>query len=57
MCSLRSEKLLPTWSAQFVTNRTDLPFGSIFILSINDVMFIIASIVIEGKRFMSIDRR
>lgn len=49
-----SEELLPACS---VNNRTDLHSGSVFILSINDVLFITAAIIREGRRFMSTHRK
>lgn len=49
-----SEELLPACS---VNNRTDLHSGSVFILSINDVLFIIAPIIREGRRFMSTHKK
>lgn len=49
-----SEELLP---ACFVNSRTDLHSGSVFILSINDAMFIIAAIIRKGRRFVSMHRK
>lgn len=49
-----SEELLPACS---VNNRADLHSGSVFILSINYVMFIKAAIIREGRRFMSMHRK
>lgn len=49
-----SEELLPACS---VNSRTDLHSGSVFILSINDVMFITAAIIREGRRFISMHRK
>lgn len=49
-----SEELLPACS---VNSRADLHSGSVFILSINHVMFIKAAIIREGRRFMSTHRK
>lgn len=49
-----SEELLPACS---VNNRTDLHSGSVFISSINALMFIVAAIIREGRRFMPVQKK